>query len=137
MSSSSAKQQTIVIDGTSLVLDEFWQISVNKALVVLHPDIKDRVSRSRKVIEDIFKEERPVYGVTTGFGKFKDQFISLEDTRKLQRNLIISHACGVGELFPSPVVRGMLLLRLNNLAKGYSGIRYEVLLLLVDFVLVN
>jgi histidine ammonia-lyase len=75
-----------------------------------------------------------VYGVTTGFGKFADVVISPEQTRTLQQNLIASHAVGVGEGFSKEVVRAMLLLRANALAKGHSGLRLCVVQRLVDFL---
>ena len=76
-------------------------------------------------------EGRIVYGITTGFGAFKDRLIPPEQTRELQRNIIMSHAVGVGEPFPTPVVRAMMLVRANALAKGHSGIRPETLALLL------
>ncbi|MCK9905264.1 histidine ammonia-lyase, partial [Microbacteriaceae bacterium K1510] len=73
-----------------------------------------------------------VYGITTGFGKFADVMISAEDVSHLQENLIMSHACGMGEPYPAEVVRAMMALRINALSKGFSGIRLETLQLLID-----
>ena len=67
--------------------------------------------------------EAVIYGLTTGFGKFSDTFVPEQETAALQRNLIISHACGMGAPLPREVVRGAMLLRCNALARGNSGIR--------------
>ncbi|MGL6130755.1 MAG: histidine ammonia-lyase, partial [Fusobacteriaceae bacterium] len=74
------------------------------------------------------------YGITTGFGKFSDKVISKEETATLQRNLIVSHACGVGNPLPVDVAKGIMLLRVNNLIQGHSGIRGIVLDVLVDMI---
>ena len=79
-------------------------------------------------------EGRVVYGITTGFGAFKDKLIPPDQARELQRNIIMSHAVGVGAPFPTAVVRAMMLIRANALAKGYSGIRPEVLRLLLSMI---
>jgi len=68
-----------------------------------------------------------VYGITTGFGKFSDVTISKEESKTLQKNLIITHAVGAGKPFDTEIVRGIMLLRINNLAKGYSGARLETI----------
>lgn len=88
------------------------------------------IKRSRDIIEKWIKNDEVIYGVTTGFGEFKDIKIPVKDLETLQRNLIISHCAGVGEPLPKNIVRLMLLLRINSLAKGFSGIRIE----LVDFL---
>ncbi|HRE11649.1 MAG TPA: aromatic amino acid lyase, partial [Ignavibacteria bacterium] len=72
------------------------------------------------------KNDEVIYGVTTGFGEFKDVKIPQKDIEKLQHNLIISHAAGVGEPLPKNIVRLMLLLRINSLVRGYSGVRLEL-----------
>ncbi|WP_443110675.1 aromatic amino acid lyase [Caloramator sp. mosi_1] len=86
-----------------------------------------RVKAAREVVDRFVDEGKVVYGITTGFGKFSDVVISKEEAKKLQRNLIVSHACGVGEELSEEVVRAIMLLRANALSKGYSGIRLETL----------
>ncbi|OHA88507.1 MAG: histidine ammonia-lyase [Candidatus Zambryskibacteria bacterium RIFCSPHIGHO2_01_FULL_43_27] len=95
---------------------------------------KRKIKRSREVIEKMLNERRVVYGVTTGFGNFKDKMISPEDVEELQRNLIRSHASGVGELFSNEQVRAAMLVRLNSLVQGYSGVRLELLELLCNLI---
>ena len=86
------------------------------------------------MVKRYVEEERVSYGITTGFGKFSDVYISKEETAKLQKNLIMSHACGVGNPFSEDVVRAMMLLRLNSLAQGHSGIRKSTFLALLDML---
>lgn len=102
--------------------------------VKLSPHAKKRVLASRKVVEGIIEKRQVVYGVTTGFGSFKDKFISKEHSRELQINLIRSHASGVGPLFSTHVVRAAMLVRLNSLIQGYSGVRLEFLQFLAALI---
>ena len=92
------------------------------------------VIENRKAVEDIVQKGKVVYGITTGFGKFSDVFIQKEHVKDLQHNLIHSHACGVGEIFPEIVSRAMLILRANALLKGYSGVRPIVIDSLIDLI---
>ena len=89
---------------------------------------------SRAVVEGIVADGRTAYGVTTGFGDLADVRIEPEQTAELQRNLVRSHAAGVGDPLPAEVVRAMLLLRANALAVGLSGVRPEVVQLLVGML---
>jgi len=102
--------------------------------VVLDEEAEERVKRSRRIVDDIVENDRVVYGITTGFGKFADVTISQDDCKTLQRNLIVSHACGTGEVFPIDITRAIMLLRINNLAKGYSGIRLSTLNTLIEML---
>jgi histidine ammonia-lyase len=92
------------------------------------------MEESRKVVDTCVKEEKVVYGLTTGFGKFSDVTISEEDSMALQENLIMSHACGVGNPLPEEVVRGMMLLRINALCIGYSGVQVHTVLTLTEML---
>jgi histidine ammonia-lyase len=82
-------------------------------------------------VERFLAEGRIVYGITTGFGAFKDRLIPPDQVAQLQRNIVMSHATGVGLPFETAVVRAMMLIRANTLAKGHSGIRQETLDLLL------
>ncbi len=115
--------QTVVITGETLTLDELVAVCRFDAFVELDKEAVERIRASRKIIDDFVEREEVVYGVTTGFGKFSDVVISKEDCVQLQKNVIMTHAVGAGEAFPAEVVRGIILLRLNNLAKGFSGAR--------------
>lgn len=100
-----------------------------------NPAIKIKLSRrakegilaSRKAVEKMVATDQVVYGITTGFGNFKNKTISQSDTEELQKNLIRSHAVGVGEPFSPEQVRAIMLVRLNSLVQGYSGVRMEFL----------
>ncbi|AEB11749.1 histidine ammonia-lyase [Marinithermus hydrothermalis] len=118
----------------SLTLAEFIRVVRNHERVVLALAAQERLAKGRAYVERLLERGDVVYGVTTGFGKFANVRIPLEKARELQRNLLLSHAIGVGEPFPTEVVRGMLLLRAQSLALGYSGVRPVVVERLVDFL---
>jgi histidine ammonia-lyase len=85
-------------------------------------DVADRVMKNRAAVDAIVADNQTVYGINTGFGPLCTTVISDEDTRKLQLNLLLSHAVGVGELIPEEISRLMLILKAHSLAFGYSGI---------------
>ena len=92
------------------------------------------VMENRKAVEEIVAKGKVIYGITTGFGKFSDVLIQKAHVKDLQHNLIHSHACGVGEMFPEIVSRAMLILRANALLKGCSGVRPVVIETLLELV---
>jgi len=122
---------TLTISGTDLKVDDVVAVARDGRSVTLDPTILPRLQRSRAAVEQLVREERVVYGITTGFGRFKDKIISAAETRQLQLNLVRSHAVGVGPDLPEAVVRAMLLVRANTLAMGYSGVRPELVQLLL------
>jgi histidine ammonia-lyase len=115
--------KSVLITGHSLTLEELVAVSRENAVVELSQEAKDNILASRAVVDRLVEEEAVVYGITTGFGKFSDVTISSDECKLLQKNLIITHAVGAGDPFPVDVVRAMMLLRVNNLAKGFSGVR--------------
>jgi histidine ammonia-lyase len=121
----------IELNGMSLTRAEIVRIAKQEALCEVPSSVWERVRASRARIEEHVAAGHVVYGVTTGFGKLSDVRIATEDVGQLQVNLLRSHAVGVGDAFPTDVVRAMLALRANALAKGYSGIQTETLALLV------
>lgn len=124
----------IILDGKSLDLDTFIQVARFKEEVAISEDSKKLVIKARKFVEEVVEKEQPVYGINTGFGKLSDVSVDKEDVSKLQENLLMSHACGVGSPFSDEIVRGMMVLRINALIKGYSGIRLEVLEKMVEML---
>lgn len=124
----------VFVDGESLALEQVLAVARKGASVELHPSGRAKLLKSREVVENILAQERIVYGVTTGFGRFSDILISRRDSDSLQKNIIMSHACGIGEPLPHEAVRAMMLLRANSLAKGFSGVRPEVVELLLDML---
>lgn len=123
---------SLLIDGNDLSIDDLEPVAQGARAVRLSERARRQLESSREIVEKILSSGKVVYALTTGFGKFKDVTIAPEDSQKLQRNLILSHAAGVGPLFDREVVRLVLLLRANALAKGYSGIRPVVVDLLLD-----
>ncbi len=140
---------TVVLDGESLTIDELVRIARDGERVECDPKTNDRVVRAERLIANIVENYRQAwksghaapseYGVTTGFGEFKDKPIAPDDLEQLQRNLLLSHSVGVGEnadpddmanYFPAEVVRGALATRLNAFLRGHSGVRRK----LVDIV---
>lgn len=124
----------IVINGQDLKLEEFIKITRENEEITLSEDAVKRVVASREYTDNLVEEGKVVYGVTTGFGKFSDVLIEEEQTPELQRNLIMSHSCGVGEPLDIDLARGVMVLRINALAKGYSGIRLSTLNTLIEMV---
>lgn len=133
----------VKIDGETMTMDEMIAVARYGALVTIDKSVRKKIQKSRDYVEKAVEkvvdpslsdeEKRPwlIYGVTTGFGSHKDYMIqSREEAEALQRNIILSHACGVGQTLDSETVRAMMLLRLNSFAKGFSGVRYCLLELL-------
>jgi histidine ammonia-lyase len=122
----------ISLDGERLTIEQVVSIAREHAVVQVSEEAVKKVGRSREMVERMVREQKVVYGITTGFGKFSDVMIPPEDVSRLQENLIMSHACGVGQPYPTEVVRAMMALRINALVKGYSGIRWETLVQLLE-----
>lgn len=121
----------ITVDGQGLRLQQVVAVARQGARVALSDAAQKRLLKSRQVVEEMVAKEKIVYGITTGFGLFSDTYINKEASAQLQQNLIFSHACGVGDYLPAEVVRAAMLLRINSLAKGYSGIRPETVELML------
>jgi histidine ammonia-lyase len=124
----------VFINGNGLTLEEFIRVVRLGVEVELSKEAVARVEKARALVDKFVDENKVVYGITTGFGKFSDVVITGEETKILQRNLIISHACGVGNPLDEDIVRGIMLLRANALSKGFSGIRLSTLNTLVEML---
>ncbi len=111
-----------------------WRQLYRGASVRLDASAQAAVLRSAQVVEAIVAKGEPVYGINTGFGKLASVRIEREDLETLQRNIVLSHAAGVGEPMPASVVRLMMALKLTSLAQGASGIRMQTLALLEAFL---
>jgi histidine ammonia-lyase len=121
----------ILLDGESLTLDGVEAVALGGATAALSPAARQRVARARGVVDGAVARNAVVYGVTTGFGNFAEVVIPQDKLAELQRNLVRSHAAGVGEPLDEAETRALMLLRANVLAKGYSGVRPETLDLLM------
>ena len=119
--------EMIQLDGQHLSIEQLASILYSNEKVEIALQAIERVNKSREAVEKIVQHDKTVYGINTGFGKFSDVKIAEQEVSKLQLNLIRSHACGFGEPFSEKVAKAMMVLRLNALLKGLSGIRLEVL----------
>ncbi|WP_223700517.1 histidine ammonia-lyase [Sutcliffiella deserti] len=124
----------IILNGESLTLEEMGKILFDNVKVTSCKKAMQKVTGSRAAVENIVLEGQVIYGITTGFGKFSDVLIPVEETEILQRHLIHSHACGVGEPFSETISKAMLVLRANALLKGYSGVRPIIIERLLEYV---
>jgi histidine ammonia-lyase len=130
----------IELNGKDLTLEVFRSVIEVGESVCLSQDARDRIHAASRLIEEISsssEQDEPVYGVNTGFGDLSKVRIPNSETRLLQERLVMSHAAGVGEPLPDAAVRGMLLLRANTLARGFSGARAEVIERLIEFLNCN
>jgi histidine ammonia-lyase len=123
-----------VLDGESLTLEEAREVAEGRARLRIHPSVGAKVKKARNFVEEALRRGEKIYGVTTGFGLLCDQLISLPQIEDLQRNLIRSHSVGVGPFFDEITSRAIMVLRANVIAKGYSGVRLEVLRRLVEMI---
>jgi histidine ammonia-lyase len=124
-------KEPLKLDGRSLPVEEIAAVALNSRAVAIAEEAYPRIEASRAVVEGVVARGETAYGINTGFGKLSDVRIGPDQLEALQRNLVRSHACGIGEALPQDEVRAMLLLRANVLAKGLSGVRPVVVETLV------
>src|SRR5271170_6506166 len=120
---SDPMKEVLELDGRSLSLNQIASVSVHGRSVAIAREAYPRMEASRAIVERVVARGETAYGINTGFGKLSDVRIGPDQLEALQRNLVRSHACGIGEPLPEDEVRAMLLLRANVLAKGLSGVR--------------
>lgn len=126
--------ESLPLDGRSLTIDQVVAVARGGCPVSLDPEARARVGEARRAVERAIRAGRPVYGVTTGFGSLSDRVIPSDQARQLQLGLVRSHASGTGAALPKDLVRAMILLRANSLARGYSGVRVEVVERLLELL---
>jgi len=124
----------VVINKGNLTLDEFIAVCRKGAKVEIAEAAVRRINESRQTVKKFVDNEEVVYGVTTGFGRFSEVCVTKEQSKLIQNNLIFSHAVGSGNNFDIDIVRGIILLRINNLCIGYSGVRYSTVETMVDML---
>jgi histidine ammonia-lyase len=127
----------IFLDGEHLTLEDVMTVacapSEGRSMeVTLSVEAREKVRRAEQAVRDFIAQGEIVYGVTTGFGAFKDRIIPPDQVQQLQRNILMSHAVGVGEPLDEATTRAMMVIRANTLAKGHSGVREETLQLLLE-----
>src|SRR5690348_16305859 len=127
----------IFIDGETLTFEQVIAVAYGEPgepRVVLSENATAKVNRCSRAVEVLLERGEIAYGITTGFGTFKDKIISRDEAALLQRNIVVRHAVGVGKPFDTPTVRAIMLIRANTLARGFSGIRFETLELILEFL---
>ena len=112
------------LNGKNLTPEILHKLGNKEYYIDLDAESWARVRKSEGVVNQIVKSHEKVYGITTGFGYFSDVLISTQEILELQKNIIRSHSCGVGKAIPIDMVRIMLVLRINVLSKGHSGLRF-------------
>ena len=125
----------IEIDGRSLTFDQVLQVAYHPETTVrLAAAAIPLIERAAKAVANFIDQGQVAYGITTGFGAFKDKLIPHEEVGQLQQNILLSHAVGVGNPLDQASTRAMMLIRANTLARGHSGIRLETLELLLNLL---
>ena len=125
----------IVLDGESLTFEQVMAVAYGKPgepQVALAENAKANVLKAAAAVDTLLERGEIAYGITTGFGAFKDKIISREEVELLQKNIVLSHAVGVGDAFDIPTTRAIMLIRANTLARGFSGIRLETIDLILE-----
>lgn len=122
------------LNGNNLTFDDLREVVYENRPVMLAADAREKVDAARAVVDKLVRENRVAYAITTGVGKLSDVHIEPAQNRQLQLNLIRSHSAGVGEPLSEAETRAMMVLRANSLAKGFSGVRADVINLLCEMV---
>ena len=124
----------LVIKPGQLSLKQLRQISRSPVVVSLDPSAIPDIEASTRVVEQVIAENRTVYGINSGFGLLANTKIAPEDLETLQRSIVLSHAAGIGKFMSDETVRLMMILKINSLSRGFSGIRLAVINALMELV---
>ncbi|RJX72950.1 histidine ammonia-lyase [Vibrio sinensis] len=124
----------LILKPGQLNLSTLRKVSRSPINLSLDPSAFEAIDESAKVVEQVIAEDRTVYGINTGFGLLANTRIAPEDLDTLQRSIVLSHAAGIGKLMADETVRMMMVLKINSLSRGYSGIRLKVIQALIDLV---
>ncbi len=124
----------IFIDKPELTIDDVVRIARDDIPVDITPDTVNRIGKSRALVEKWVHQGHIIYGVTTGFGALSHTRISGDQTRLLQRNILLSHAAGLGDPLPEEVVRAVMAVRLHDLSLGHAGVRIDTYRQLMDML---
>ena len=122
------------ISKAALTIESVHSIIEQQKALALSPEAMDAIDTSYNYLhEKVARAKKPIYGINTGFGSLCDTSISADDLAQLQENIVVSHACGTGALVPKEIVKIMLLLKIQSLSYGYSGIHRQTVERLIDF----
>lgn len=127
----------IILDGSSLTLEDLKRIARDNEEVTIKSENIIKVNKARDIVKAIANGDDAVYGVNTGFGHLSNVKIDKKELSELQANLLMSHACGMGEPLPKETVRAMMALRINALIQGFSGIRELTIMKLLEYLNVD
>jgi histidine ammonia-lyase len=134
MLETGALKKKVVLGFDGMTLEDLVSVARHGARVILAGDAVERIRASRQLVDRWVKEDRAIYGITTGFGALSDISISASDTRRLQENILMSHSSGVGTPLDPEIVRATMTLRVKDLARGHSGIRLKTVHHLVSLL---
>jgi histidine ammonia-lyase len=126
---------SITLTGNDLTIENVVQVAYDRAQVGVSPLARERMVRSRAVVDELVQRPEPIYGLTTGLGALKGLRVTTEEMHQFQQNILLSHAAGVGPDYSVPVVRAIMVARLNGLARGGAGIQpvvFDLLLALLN-----
>ena len=127
-----AGQETVVLTGSDLTVDQVVAVARRRARVAVSPDALRRVVAAREVVERVLARDEPVYGLNTGLGSFAQYRVSQEQMRRFSFSVVADQTLSYGRLLPAEVVRAMMLTRANGMAKAGVGVRRELVEMLVD-----
>ena len=124
----------LVLSSKKITLEDLINVTRRGYKVKISDEAYEKIDKARALVDKYVEEGKVSYGITTGFGKFAEVSISKEQTGELQKNIVMSHSCSVGNPMPIDIARGVVFLRAVNLAKGYSGARRIVVEKLVELL---
>jgi histidine ammonia-lyase len=128
----AALKGTAVLDGHSLTLEQLSQLATGRAKITIAESSWNQIHQARAIVERLCNSDTPYFGINTGVGIFANKKIPLNELKEFQLDLIRSHATGIGEVLPLEASRRIHSLRINSLAKGFSGISPSTLKCLID-----
>ncbi|WP_085523733.1 histidine ammonia-lyase [Tuberibacillus sp. Marseille-P3662] len=127
-------RRRITISGGDLSIEDLISIARFNVSLKLSNDIKEKIKQARSLIKKFVNEQRVIYGITTGIGDNSKIKIDREESKELQKNLLRSHACGVGEALDKEMTKSVMVMMIKNLSLGYSGVRLETVESLIKLV---
>ena len=125
---------TFEIQPGLLTLAQLRKIARNRVNVSIANHAVPAIHKSQQLVNQMIEENRTVYGINTGFGLLANTRIEVDDLEKLQRSIVLSHAAGIGQLMDDATVRLVMVLKINSLARGFSGIRLTVIEALMTLI---
>ncbi len=124
----------VTITGNDLTIEDVINVARHKEKVIVSEEAKKAINQARDYVEKKIAAGAVIYGLTTGFGEFQKVFVPADEAKTLQHNLIISHSCAMGEPVPLEVARAMVLLRINSVSKGNSGLKFSTVQTMADML---